>query len=94
MNILLLSVTFTIYLYFLHPNIFAPTVKDSVNLLLPGFQGHVLQAGLIEEVRITSGSFYRKLIDPRMLSQKRISFPALQVWTRPPVAYWGMDSPR
>jgi hypothetical protein len=45
MNVLLLSATFAFYLYFLRPT----TFEDSVNLLLPGFQGHVLQAQLIEE---------------------------------------------
>jgi hypothetical protein len=54
MNVLLLSATFAIYLYFLRPT----TFEDSVNLLLPGFQGHVLQAQLIEEVRITASSFF------------------------------------
>jgi hypothetical protein len=58
MNILLLYATFAVYLYFLRPTIFVPTVEDSVNLLLPGFQGHALQARLIEEVRITASSFF------------------------------------
>lgn len=57
MNFLLLSAAFAIYLYFLRPTIFAPTMDKSVNLLLPGFQGHVLQAQLIEEVRITERVF-------------------------------------
>jgi hypothetical protein len=57
MDILILYAACAVYLYLLRPTIFSSTVEDTVNLLLPGFQGHVLQAGLIEEVRIAGGSF-------------------------------------
>ena len=56
MSFLTLSAAFAVYLYYLSPAIFSPIIDDNVNLLLPGFQGHVLQAGLIEVVCITSGS--------------------------------------
>lgn len=46
MNFWILSAAFAVYLYLLRPTILSPMVDDNVNLLLPGFLGHVLQAGL------------------------------------------------
>lgn len=57
MNFLIFLAAFAVYHYFLRPTI-SPTVIDNVKLLLPGFQGRVLQAGLIEEVRVMSGFLF------------------------------------